>query len=207
MNHDKILKAVVAISGWSIAVVLGANGPLKEWDLINESAGWIEVGVLALLCSIPWGFLVLSTNGIIPTFLKNSMSGQQSGTSLQRASQDWITKNIKIADEIRIFASGSESYWSDLNKVIKEREKRLHIKVLIRTDNTPERQAKVSERTKKLLEDIQSDNVKIEVEIEEYEFDCLMFRGYIFDKDRAAIDWYDRTSLKTKRSDKLSVVR
>lgn len=104
--------------------------------------------------------------------------------------EDSVIKEVKKAKVLRVFASGSNSARSLIHSRISTITHNMEIKVLIRTDGSPEREAILAKEISRWRRDIQKGN--IELSIVKYSFDPVMFRGWIIDESVAIIGWYCR---------------
>ncbi|MFA6056170.1 MAG: HAD family hydrolase [Thermodesulfovibrionales bacterium] len=115
----------------------------------------------------------------------------------------WLTSRedlvgfFKSAEEIRIFASGSDTYHTHLRALLAEvhRTKRLSIRVLMRDDGTLSRRQHLERQCQKWL-DIKRLYPVVDISVRFYKF-TTMFRGMISDRNLMVIGWYERSQGKT----------
>lgn len=102
-----------------------------------------------------------------------------------------LEKLLRKTKELKIFSSGSGSYRIKLNMILKNMKspQLRKIKILIRDDNTEQRNDNIKNQIRQWEKDI-SKKYTINIEYYRYSFSEISLRGYIFDDKYALLGWY-----------------
>lgn len=173
-----------------IGLVFSIYGYL-EWNTQKPSV-WVLVIFCVFQCS---GWLVAYIYREAP----RSSSANGSFKRVRNVGPE-IQRLVQKSDIIRIFASASETYWVEMRGLSDSIRKPLTIRILMRIDDTEERSRVISRIESKWKEDVGSKNITLEFGY--YKFDKVMFRGWLFDRESAAIDWYSRVPGTANRGSK-----
>lgn len=157
---------------WNIAEPLGLN------------TGWKLLAQLMLLAY---------AIGISVILWKHKRANKPpSHTVSNHLEQSIISELLQDKTELRIFASGSENYRNTLVHALKMRDpsNQLRIKVLMRTDGSTPRIAKIEEAKAKWLTDVDNKyNATTEIRLYDSK---IMLRGIIIESKAAILGWYYR---------------
>lgn len=181
---------------WEIVVCFGATfGATFVWirtllEPLGLPTGWLL-----------WSIIVVTSFGITMGYIGFRLlifcNKNQNIQNAMVNDSGLIIKHLKGIEELKIFASGSETYRTLLLSFLQECElkHKLKIKILVRNDETLLREQKIKEALDKWREDIDH-KYNTMTEIRSYNF-SISLRGLILDKKTAMLGWYYRGSKQT----------
>lgn len=192
MNKKYIVPIVTFISIygflWGLAQPLGLT--LGFPLLLKVIVSTIVITIIYLLSDE-----IIKLKKIEIPKLKNEI---ESSERLELFSIDQFSKillDIKEGTIIRIFASGSETYYVQFRALLSNINiKNLTINVLIRSNTTYERRRKVQEMIRKWIDLSKEHSIKINTYIYEFEF---MLRGILIDDKTGILGLYHRKGGET----------
>lgn len=149
--------------------------------------------------------LVLVAIGYVAFDLLYFAGKRGATTQLVKDSSACIKENLRRTDclEVRVFSSGGEDAkkrFLDLTQESFTPRKEIKIRVLLRGDQTVQREAALKalvDRWRKDIDEVTSNRkcgYKFNTEFSVYEMP-VMLRGYVFDDSAAALSWYARDSI------------
>jgi len=179
----KMLSVLVAAAAW----VRGCFEFVQYFPEACKMGDWSKmttVTVLMLVASSGW-FLVIAI-----VMWGCELPGRKKLRAVESQS-DVVAKKIKSAKTIRVFCSDSGSCRSFIHNRVSSLQEGTTIKVMMRTDSTPERNSHLKKVADKWRKDISGRGVTGEISAVDW---CpVMFRGWVFEKS-AIIGWYHRTA-------------